>query len=219
MSDKISIVLADDHNVVRQGLRALLESEADFRLVGEAADGLEVVPLVEKMRPDVLIVDMRMPGLNGLDVARIVKDKIPATKVVVLSMYSDEAYVVQALRNGAMAYVLKESRAADLLQAVREVMAGRRFLSPPLSERSIESYIEKADGEPLDPYETLSPREREVIQLAAEGHSNPEISVRLGISARTVETHRANGMKKLKLKGQTDLVKFAIKKGLVAAGD
>lgn len=215
MSEMIDILLADDHHVVRQGLRALLESEPGFRLVGEAADGLEVVPLVERLKPNVLVLDIKMPGLNGLDVAKQVTSRVPETKVIMLSMFSDEAYVVQALRNGASAYVLKESRANDLLNAIREVIAGRRYLSPPLSEKSIESYLAKASAAVLDPYETLSPREREVMALAAEGHSNPDIGQRLGISARTVETHRANLMKKLSLKGQTDLVKYAIRRGLL----
>ncbi len=210
----VDILLADDHDVVRQGLRALLESEADLRVVGEAVDGLEVVPQVEKLRPHLVILDIKMPGLNGLDVARMVRARAPETKIIMLSMFSDEAYVVQALRNGASAYVLKESKASDLLEAVRTVAAGGRYLSPPLSEKSIESYLAKASAAAIDPYETLSPREREVLQLAAEGHSNPEISTRLGISPRTVETHRANLMKKLGLKGQTDLVKFAVKRGL-----
>lgn len=216
MSDgKIDILLADDHHVVRQGLRALLETESGFRLVGEAADGLEVVPLVEKLKPNVLVLDIKMPGLNGLDVAKQVTQRAPDTRIIMLSMFSDEAYVVQALRNGASAYVLKESRANDLLTAIREVSEGRRYLSPPLSEKSIETYLAKANAAALDPYETLSPREREVLQLASEGLSNPDIGVRLGISARTVETHRANLMKKLSFKGQTDLVKYSIRKGLI----
>lgn len=211
---QVDILLADDHDVVRQGLRALLEAEADFKVVGEAVDGLEVVPQVEKLRPQIVILDIKMPGLNGLDAARMVRMRAPETKIIMMSMFSDEAYVVQALRNGASAYVLKESKASDLLEAVRTVAAGGRYLSPPLSEKSIESYLAKASAAAIDPYETLSPREREVLQLAAEGHSNPDISTRLGISPRTVETHRANLMKKLGLKGQTDLVKFAVKRGL-----
>lgn len=210
----VDILLADDHDVVRQGLRALLESEADFKVVGEAVDGLEVVPQVEKLRPQIVILDIKMPGLNGLDAARMVRMRAPDTKIIMMSMFSDEAYVVQALRNGASAYVLKESKASDLLEAVRTVAAGGRYLSPPLSEKSIESYLAKASAAAIDSYETLSPREREVLQLAAEGLSNPDISTRLGISPRTVETHRANLMKKLGLKGQTDLVKFAVKRGL-----
>lgn len=210
----VDILLADDHDVVRKGLRALLESQPDLKVVGEAVDGLEVVPQVEKLRPHLVILDIKMPGLNGLDVARMIRTRAPDTKIIMLSMFSDEAYVVQALRNGASAYVLKESKASDLLEAVRTVAAGGRYLSPPLSEKSIESYLAKASAAAIDPYETLSPREREVLQLAAEGHSNPDISTRLGISPRTVETHRANLLKKLGLKGQTDLVKFAVKRGL-----
>jgi two-component system response regulator NreC len=209
------IVLADDHDLVRQGVKALLEAEQNLRLVGETADGLQVLGLVEKLKPQVLVLDLKMPGLNGLDVCKQVTEKVPGTKVIMLSMYADEAYVVQALRNGAAAYVLKESRANDILEAVREVTAGRRYLSPPLSEKSVESYLQKAASARMDPYETLSPRERQVLQLAAEGNSNPEISEKLGISPRTVETHRANLMKKLSMRGQTDLIRFALKRGMV----
>jgi two-component system response regulator NreC len=211
----VDILLADDHPVVRQGLRALLEGEQDFRLVGEASDGVEVAPLVERLRPDVVVLDLKMPRLGGLEVARQLAACAPETKVVVLSMYSEEAYVAQALRAGAMAYVLKEAKADDLLTAIREAVAGRRFLSPPLSERSVESYLETTAASTLDPYETLSPREREIVVIAAQGLSNPDISRKLGISPRTVETHRANLMRKLKLKGQTDLVRYAIKRGLL----
>lgn len=214
----MKIVLADDHNVVRQGLKALLESEPDVSLVGEASDGLEIVPLVERTMPDILVVDVRMPGLNGLEVTRQVTQKVPGTRVIVLSMYTDEIYVVQALKNGAMGYVVKESRAADLLAAIREVSAGRHYLSAPFSVRSVDEYLSRSEGG-IDPYDTLSPREREVFQLAAEGSSNPEIATRLEISARTVETHRANAMKKLRLKGQTDIVRYAIRKGLVTPGE
>ncbi len=211
----IEILLADDHNVVRSGLRTLLEAEPGFRLVGEAADGLEVLPLVEKLKPDVVVLDIKMPGMNGLDVAQQVTSRVPETNVVMLSMYSDEAYVVQALRNGAAAYVLKESRATELLTAIHEVSSGRRYLSPPLSERSIESYLQKAHEAELDPYDSLSPREREVLHLSAQGLRNPDVGEKLGISARTVETHRSNMMKKLALKNQTDLVRFAIRRGLI----
>ena len=210
----VDIVLADDHHLVRQGLRALLESEPSLRVVGEASDGLEVLPLVERHKPRLVIVDVKMPGLNGLDVTRQLRDRAPGIGVIVLSMHADEAYVAQALLNGASGYVLKESRTADLLEAVNAVVDGRRYLSPPLSEKSVESWIEKASLQ-LDPYETLSPREREVLQLAAEGRNNPEISERLGISPRTVESHRSNLMRKLSLKGQTELVRYAIKRGLL----
>ncbi len=154
-----------------------------------------------------------MPGLDGLEVTRQAHDLSPLTRVIVLSMHSNEAYVLQALRNGAVGYVLKESSVAELAQAARTVAAGRRYLSTALSERAIEAYVEKARAAELDAYETLSGREREVLQLAAEGHSSAEIAARLFISPRTVETHRANLMCKLDLHSQTDLVRYALQRG------
>ena len=210
-----TIVLADDHHIVRQGLRVLLEAEPDFAVAGEAADGLAVADLVERLKPDVLVLDLMMPGLNGLDVMRQVRQRSPQTRVIILSMHANEAYVLEALRNGVAGYVLKDSTASDLAQAVREATAGRRYLSPPLSERAIEAYVHKADAAPFDLYETLSGREREVLHLAAEGHNNTEIAARLCISARTVETHRANVMRKLGLHSQTDLIRYALKRGIL----
>ena len=211
----VTLLLADDHHVVRQGLRALLEAEPDFRVVGEASDGLEVADLVERLQPRVLIVDLMMPGLNGLEVTRQVSKRSPQTRVLILSMHSNEAYVLEALRNGAAAYVLKDSSATDLVHAVREVAAGRRYLSPPLSERALDTYRQRAKEATLDIYETLTTREREVLHLAAEGHTNAEIAARLGISPRTAETHRANLMRKLGLQTQTDLVRYALRRGII----
>ncbi len=210
-----TIVLADDHHVVRQGLRAVLEAEPAFSVIGEAADGLEAVRLVTDLRPHVLIVDLMMPGLSGLDVTRQARKHSPQTHVVILSMHAGEAYVLEALHNGAAAYVLKNASAADLVYAVREVTNGRRYLSPPLSERAIEAYAERARAGPPDPSEMLTPREREVLHLAAEGHSHLEIAARLGISPRTAEVHRANLMRKLDLHGQTELIRFALRRGIV----
>lgn len=210
-----TIVLADDHQIVRQGLRALLESEPDFQLLGEAGDGLEAVQLIERLRPQVLVLDLMMPGLNGLEVTRQVTKRSPETRVIILSMHSDQAYVLEALRNGAAGYVLKDSSTDDLIQAVHEVIAGRRYLSPPLSERAIEVYIEAAKETVLDRYETLTTREREVLQLAAEGNTNVEIAARLSISPRTAETHRSNLMRKLDLHGQTDLIRYALRRGII----
>ena len=211
----ITIVLADDHHVVRQGLRALLEGESGFSVVGEASDGLEVVKLIERLRPNVLLLDLMMPGLSGLEVARQIHQRCPETRTLILSMHANEAYVLEALRNGATGYVLKDASAADLIQAVHEVAAGRRYLSPPLSERAIETYVEKAKAAPPDAYETLTTREREVFQLAAQGLGNPEIASRLGVSPRTVETHRANLMRKLSLHSQTELVRYAMRRGIL----
>ena len=210
-----TIVLADDHRVVRQGLRALLEAESGFRLVGEAGDGLETVQLVERLHPDVLVLDLMMPGLNGLEVTLQVGKRSPQTRVVILSMHANEAYVLEALRNGAAGYVLKDASAAELVQAVREVAAGRRYLSSPLSERAIEAYVGKAQETTLDRYETLTTREREVLHLVAEGHTNAEIAARLSISPRTAETHRANMMRKLGLQTQTDLIRYALRRGII----
>jgi DNA-binding NarL/FixJ family response regulator len=210
-----TIVLADDHHVVRQGLRVLLEGQPDFQLVGEAGDGLEAVQLTERLKPDVLIIDLMMPSLNGLEATRQLSQRSPHTRVVILSMHANEAYVLEALRNGAAGYVLKDSSAADLVHAVREVVAGRRYLSSPLSERAIAAYIQKASDVALDPYEMLTNREREVLHLAAEGYTNAEIADQLSISPRTAETHRANLMHKLGLRTQTDLIRYALRRGIL----
>jgi len=210
-----TIVLADDHHVVRQGLRALLEAEPGFSVVAEAADGLAAADLVERLKPNVLVLDLMMPRLGGLEVARQVRQRSPQTRVVVLSMHANEAYVLEALRNGVAGYVLKESTAADLVQAVREAVAGRRYLSPPLSERAIELYVQKAQATIPDIYETLTSREREVLHLVAEGYSNADIAARLSIARRTAETHRARVMRKLGLRNQTELIRYALRRGIL----
>ena len=208
---------AEDHHVVRQGFKALLEAQSDFRLIGEAADGLTAVELVEKHHPNILVLDLMIPRLHGLEVIRRVHKSAPHTRVIVLSMHPDEPYVMEALRNGASGYVLKDSTAAELVQAVRTVMAGRRHLSPALEERALTGYVERPGQSDLDVYETLTNRERLVLQLAAEGKTSAEIGKELFISPRTVETHRANLMRKLSLRSQTDLVRFAIRKGIIPA--
>lgn len=210
-----TIVLADDHHIVRQGLRALLEAEPDFHVIGEAGDGLEAASLVERLQPDVLVLDLVMPGLSGLETTRNVHQRAPRTRVVILSMHADEAYVLEARRNGAAGYVLKNSSLADLVLAVREVAAGRRYLGPPLSECAIEAYIQKRRAAPLDPYETLTTREREVLHLAAVGHGNAAIAARLGISPRTVETHRAHLMDKLSLHNLAELIGYALRRRII----
>jgi two-component system response regulator NreC len=170
--------------------------------------------MVERLEPDVLVLDLMMPGLNGMEVARQVARRVPHTRVVILSMHSNEAYVLEALRAGAMAYVLKESGADELVQAIREVAAGRRYLSPPFSEHTIGAYRQKAEGAPLDPYHKLTFREREVLQLTAEGLSGGEISEKLFISPRTVESHRANLMRKLNVRNQKELIRYALQRGI-----
>jgi DNA-binding NarL/FixJ family response regulator len=206
------LVLADDHRMVRQGLRAILELEPDFELVGEAENGLDAIRLTERLQPDVLILDWLMPELNGLEVTKQVARRAKRTRVVVLSMHSNLGYVVEALRAGANAYVLKEASADDLVQAIRAVMEGKRYFSAPISEAEIESYLRKAEGVPFDLYDTLTEREREVLQLTAEGHSGNEIADRLFISPRTVESHRANLMRKLNVRNQKELIRFAMQR-------
>jgi two-component system, NarL family, response regulator NreC len=211
----VTIALADDHALVRHGLRAVLSGEPEFDIVGETGDGLEAIHFVERVRPDVLVIDLMMPGLSGLEVIRQASRRAPGTRIVVLSMHANEAYVLEALKHGASGYVLKDSSAEELIQAIREAAAGRRFLSPPLSERAIAAYVEKAEGAIADAYETLTDREREILHLAAEGCSSSSIADRLSISPRTAETHRSNLMRKLDLHNQTDLIRYAIRRGIL----
>jgi two-component system, NarL family, response regulator NreC len=211
----ISIVLADDHPVVRRGMRTLLEAEPDFSVTGEAGDGLETVRVVERLQPDVLVLDLMMPGLSGLEALRIIGQRAPRTRVVVLSMYSSNAFIAEALKNGAIGYVLKGCTEENLVQAVRAAAAGKRFLSPPVTEIAIDAYIEQSRSGPFDPHETLTAREREVLQLAAEGKTSPEIAARLHISPRTVENHRTHLMRKLGLQNHSELVRHALRHGLI----
>ena len=211
----ISVVVADDHHIVRRGLRALLDGEADIRVVGEAADGLDAVAVVERLQPHVLVLDLMMPGINGLEVARRVRHRESRTQVVMLSMYGDEGYILEALRNGAMAYVLKDADPRDLLTAVRDAASGRRYLSLPLSENAVAEYMERFQTSAPSGYETLTTREREVLHLVTEGHTNARIGERLGISPRTADTHRTNLMRKLQLHSQTDLVRYALQRGII----
>ena len=210
-----TILLAEDHHIVRQGIRALLERDKNFKVVGETGDGLEATQLAEQLQPDVLVLDLMIPSLNGLEVARQVRQRSPNTCIVILSMHAAEAYVLEALQAGAMAYVLKESHSDELVRAINHALVGRRYLSPPLSERAIEIYIQKAGSGTIDPYDTLTNREREVLHLAAGGTTNAEIAAKLSISPRTVETYRAKLMRKLNLNGHIDLVRYALRRGIL----
>ena len=212
----IKIILADDHQVVRKGFRALLSVEPDFKIVGEAGEGFETVKLVEQLQPDVLVLDLMMAGINGLEVTRQLIKKNNKLGIVILSMHSNEAYVQEALRSGARAYILKESPLEELVKAIREVNNGRRYLSTPLTERAIDAYTQKTEVQAADPYDQLTTREREILQLAAQGHTNNEIAARLYISPRTVETHRTNFMRKLSLHNHSHLIQYAIQRGLIA---
>lgn len=209
-----TVILADDHDVVRRGIRSILEADGNFKVVTEVADGLSAVQAVEKLKPTLLFLDLSMPRLHGLEALRQVRSASPNTKVLVLSMHNDEPYVIEALRAGAMAYILKGSESTEIARAIAEVVAGRRYLSAPLSERAIAALTSKTPDQ-SDPLNSLTPREREVLALAAEGMNTTEMAEKLFISPRTAETHRTNLMQKLGLQSQTDLVRFAIRRGLI----
>jgi DNA-binding NarL/FixJ family response regulator len=213
-TSSIRIVLADDHNVVRQAIKCLLEAEQDFEVVGEVDDGLAVTPLVERLRPHILILDVAIPGLFGLEVTRQVRQRSPQTAVIVLSRYVNEWYVTEALRNGAGGYVAQHADASELIRAVRTVLQGHRYLSAPLSMDDVQTWL--TEGRRAgDPYETLTSREREVLQLVAEGYSSTRVARRLSISVRTAEAHRANVMRKLRLKNHTALIRYALARGVL----
>lgn len=218
----VTIVLAEEQHLVRRGVRCLLEKESAFMIVGETGDGLEAVKLVQRRRPRILVIGVALPGLNGLDVARQVHDRFPATAVVMLSMYSKEQYVARALQNGASGYVLKAANPSELVRAIRHAAVGQQYLSEPLSEESIRERLRRAktDG-PTDLYETLSDREREVLQLVAEGYTSTRIAARLHISPRTVETHRASVMRKMGFSNLVDVILFAVSRNILprALGD
>lgn len=209
-----TIVLADDHQFIRYGVRAMLEKEQDFSILGEAGDGLEAAEMVEHLQPDILVIDMVMPSLHGLEVIRRSQSRAEGTRAIVLSMYETEAYVLEALWAGARAYLLKGSASAELVRAIREVVAGNYYLDPHLQGLAIKAYLEKASSVP-DLYQTLTIREREVLHLAAEGYTSAQIANRLVISTRTAENYRYSVMQKLGLRNQTDLIRFALRKGIL----
>jgi DNA-binding NarL/FixJ family response regulator len=215
MTEKITIVLADDHQMVRQGLRILLEAEPDFSVVGETGDGLQAVRLVHEFKPDILLTELAVPGLNGLEIMRQVRRKPFGTQVIICTMYQEEQRVRDALQNGAAGYVLKSASATHLIAAIHKVKAGRRYLSPPLNDRDLATALEKAPADPLSSYEALTTREREVLQMSAEGRSLADIASRLSISPRTAETHRTNLVRKLGFRTQTDLIRYAIVGGIL----
>lgn len=215
----LTIVLADDHHVVRQGLRKLLEGELDCLVVGEAADGVATVAQVAHLQPTVLVADLRMPGMTGLEVIQRVRQRSPRTHMLILSMYGDAPHVRAALRAGAEGYILKEAQASEFLAAVRAVSTGQRFLSTALAERLAEAYPQQDDALADDPYDLLTEREREVLYLAALGHTASNIAARLGLAPRTVESHRASCMRKLDLHNRTDLIRFAIRHGIIPLED
>ena len=213
----IRILLADDHAVVRDGVRALLEKQTDMAVVGEAADGREAAQLAEELLPDVVVMDVCMPNLNGIDATRRILAAHPQVGVVILSMHQDESYVLRSLKAGAKGYLLKDSLRSDVLEAIRAVAQGRSFLTRKISRMMQEDYIREMEQRGLDDsYDLLTDREREVLQLAAEGKPNKEIAGDLNISLTTVETHRTHILQKLGLHSVPELILYAVRKGIIA---
>jgi len=211
------VLLADDHRLMRSGLRLVIERHPDFNVVGEADDGRQAVAMAEQLRPGVIVMDIGMPNLNGIEAARQITEARPEIAIVMLSMHSDEGYVLRALKAGARAYLLKDSAEEDLTKAIEAVRDGKSFFSPAVSQVLLQDYMRKlqrAGAE--DSYDLLSGREREVLQLVAEGKSSKEVAGLLNLSTYTVETHRANIMQKLNLKGIPELILYAVRKGLIA---
>ena len=216
MDKKVRIVLAEDHTILREGLRALLSADPKFEIVGEAADGRQAVRAVEKLGPDLVMMDLSMPRMTGMDAIREIKKRCPETKIMVLTVHKTEEYLRTTLQAGANAYVLKDATRDELLMAIENVLKGKTYLSPGVSEKVIEGYLEGKESRlPGSTMGLLSPREREVLKLIAEGYKNKEIAVDLCISLKTVEKHRANLMKKLDLHNAAALTAYAIEQGLV----
>jgi two-component system, NarL family, response regulator NreC len=214
---KIRVLLADDHTLIRAGLAMVVESQPDLTVVGEANDGREAVSMAEKLKPDVVVMDIGMPSLNGIEACRQIHAALPDTQVVMLSMHSDEGYVLRALKAGAKAYLLKDSAQADLARAIQAVVAGKSFFSPAVGKVLLEDYMRKLERTGAeDSYELLSAREREILQLVAEGKSSKEIANLLSLSVYTVETHRARIMQKLNLRNIPELILYAVRKGIIS---
>jgi two-component system, NarL family, response regulator NreC len=212
----IRILLADDHTIIRSGLRLLLDQQADFKVVAEASDGREAVEQASKLHPEVAVLDIGMPQLNGIEATRQIAAQEPDTKVVILSMHQDEGYVLKALKAGARAYILKNSAEADLIRAVRTVADGKSFFSPVISKMLLEDYVRQIrDKHVEDSYDLLTPREREVLQLLAEGRTNKEVANILHLSVYTVDAHRGNILQKLNLHGVPELILYAVRKGII----
>lgn len=212
----IRVLLVDDHTILREGVCSLLAGEPDMSVVGEARDGLEAVEQVDRLEPDVVVMDMVMPRMNGLEATAQIKKRHPDVRILILSMYDDDEYVQQIFQAGAAGYVLKRVAAADLVRAIREVHGGSSFLYPPIAAKLIEDYVRRVRGtEVKDADEPLTTREREVLKLIAEGNTNHQIAEQLTVSKKTIESHRANIMRKLDLHDVTELVKYALRKGLI----
>ena len=214
---QIRVLLADDHTLIRAGLRLVVEQHPEFTVVGEANDGREAVAMAESLKPDVVVMDIAMPHLNGVEAARQIVNRAPQTAVVILSMHSDESYVIRSLKAGARAYLLKDSAESDLIAAIHAIMDGKSFFSPLVRRILKEDYMHQlAEMGAEDTYELLTTREREVLQLVAEGKSNKEVANLLNLSLYTVETHRTHILQKLNIHSVPELILYAVRKGIIS---
>lgn len=212
----ITILLADDHRLVRQGLKALLDEQADLQVIGEASDGAEALDMTTALNPDLVLMDIMMPNLNGIEAARQMRQRGFKTRIVFLSMHANASYAVRALHSGALGYVIKDADFSEILDAVHNAAEGRRYLSTAIADEVLEMLISN-DGDEAGSLDVLSSREREVLQLIAEGNTNASIAEMLTLSVRTVEAHRAHIMAKLRITSHAQLVRFAIQQGLIEA--
>jgi DNA-binding NarL/FixJ family response regulator len=217
MNSKLRILLADDHETVREGLRMILDAQPDMRVVATASDGREAVDQAERITPDVVIMDISMPGLNGLAATMQLAERCPGAKVLTLTRHADSSYVQQLMRAGAAGYVLKQSRPAELLHAIRSVGAGAKYLDTSIAAPVLTSAVKALQAPGPEPTTPLSPRETEVLRLIAWGNTNKEIAARLDLSVKTVEAHKANGMRKLGMRGRIDIVRYALLQGWLHA--
>ena len=218
MKKKIRVLIADDHTIVRKGLCAILEGDKEIEVVGDAENGREAIKKVEQVQPDIVLMDITMPGLNGLETTRQLKKRHPKTKILILTMHDNEEYIFETLRAGASGYLVKRTAPDELISAIHAVNRGESFLSPSISKRVIEGYIRvgQSEQEEDEPFEKLTDREREVLQLIAEGRVNREIAELLHISIKTVETHRSHIIEKLNIRNIAELTQYAIRKGLIS---
>lgn len=217
--NEIRVLLAEDHTIVRKGLRSLLDAEAGIEVVGGAGDGREAVRKVQQLSPDIVVMDIAMPGLNGLEGTRQIRKRFPEVKVVILTMHTDEEYILQILASGASGYVVKQAAPRELVSAIQSVHRGGSFFSPSISKKIVEGYIRQAEATvEANSYQKLTEREREVLQLIAEGHSTRQIGQLLHISVKTVETHRAHLTDKLDIHSVAELTQYAIRKGVISLG-
>jgi len=216
MPDPIRVLISDDHTILRSGLKMLLNAESDIEVVGEATTGEEAIVLSEQLHPDLVLMDVSMPGMGGIDATAEIKKQHPEIRVLMLTMHENEAYLFRTIKAGGSGYVLKKAADTELIDAIHQVMQGGAFLRPSVTKALVKDYLERVEtGETRDSYGTLTEREREILKLIAEGHTNPEIAKLLVISVRTVETHRAHIMDKLGIHQRSELVKYALRKGLL----